>query len=86
MAKRKSISDADVADACARMAIYGALVPFVPTKASRAAVAAAIENGIIEHSGDIPRGWLTEKGIALLDKETADRYRAAVTQKQRITP
>ena len=53
---------------------------------ARRAIIGAVCRGEIEHCGDPERGWLTAKGIALLDSETQERYRAAIARKTRIVP
>ena len=89
MTKLPKITDIDVAQAYAKGAIYGqpAKLHLAGTeKAVRRAILQAVCRGEIEHCGDPERGWLTARGIALLDSETQERYRAAIARKTRILP
>jgi hypothetical protein len=89
MALRPKLSDTDVVLAYAKGAIYGqpAKLHLAGTeKAVRRAIIQAVCRGEIEHSGNPERGWLTAKGIALLDPETQAEYRAAILRKAKIVP
>jgi hypothetical protein len=89
LTKRPKLTDIDVAQAYAKVAIYGQPAKLHlegSEKAVRRAIIGAVCRGEIEHSGDPERGWLTAKGIALLDTDTQERYRAAVVRKTRIVP
>ena len=92
MPVRPKLSAIDVAHAYARCAGLSTkwpidiLIETVSPRAARRAIIQAVCRGEIEHSGDPERGWLTAKGIALLDSETQAEYRAAILRKARIIP
>ena len=81
-AKRPKLTDIDVARAYARRTLEGASAPVFEYELSKLrfarAVSAAILHGVIQHAGDPKRGWLTPGGIALLDPEMQEQYRAAL--------
>ena len=86
MPRPKPLNDSDVALAYARHAIEGEPhhTPrgffggdHGPVRIKRA-IALAIQRGIIAHSGNIDRGWLTEKGIDWLHPVMQKRYRDAL--------
>lgn len=92
MALRPKLSDTDVVTAYARCAGLSTkwpidiLIETVSPMAARRAIIQAVCRGEIEHSGNPEWGWLTAKGIALLDAEMQERYRNAIARKTRITP
>lgn len=86
MTAKPKLTDTDVARAYAEHAMtkWASASPrdhFPPECAVMAvtrAISQACFRGVVEHCGFPLRGWLTSAGIALLDEETQEKYRAAV--------
>lgn len=90
MPRRKPLNDVIIANAYAKHVIDGGLSPLTyltsyGKSAVNKAIASAVLSGVIGMSGDPLRGWLTERGVALLEAGARERYGAAVKAKARIT-
>lgn len=82
VSKSRKLTHADVAAAYAIARVHGgAPADHLDGRSPLRAIGAAIIDGVVGHSGRVENGWLTEKGVALLDDSLRNQYREAVRRK-----